>query len=363
MPQHNFERPRGTVVEIEVDSQALCGNMIGDPHRRRVAVYLPEDYENSGSDYPLFVALAGFTGSGLKMLAWQSFGESLPQRIDRLVAEKKMGPAVFALPDGFTSLGGNQYIDSLAVGQWEKFLIDEMIPQLESKFRIRVGREHRALFGKSSGGYGALVHGMRHAETWGAVASHSGDAGFEHLYLPEFPKALDALAAHGGDIRSFVDALRKANKIRGDQFHALMTFAMAATYAPEKTAPLGIELPVDPHTCELDEGRWRRWLKHDPVRIVDEVDARENLTSLRGLYFDCGSRDQYFIHYGNRALARKLVAAGIVHTYEEFPDNHSGVNYRLDRSLPFLFRAVGSCPSSLASVTHGAMNRSRATRP
>jgi enterochelin esterase-like enzyme len=341
MPIHNFQPCRGSFVELVIDSEVLRSNMLGDPHVRSVKIYLPEGYANSDSDYPLFVALAGFTGSGLKLLSWQSFGESVPQRVDRLIAEGRMGPAIFAFPDCFTSLGGNQYIDSISVGAWERFLIDEMLPRIEDGFRVRRGREHRAVFGKSSGGYGSMIHGMKHADTWGAIASHSGDAGFEHLFLPEFPKALDALAPHEGDVAAFLAGLRDSKKIGGGEFHALMTLAMAATYAPEADAPLGIRLPVDPHTCELDESRWQRWLEHDPVRLVERDDVLENLRSLRCLFFDCGSRDQYFIHYGNRALSRRLQAAEIDHIYEEFPDNHSGVDYRLDRSLPLLHDAVG----------------------
>ncbi len=76
--------------------------------------------------------LVGFTGSGLAHLNWKAFGESVPQRLDRLVDEGRMGPVVAAFPDCFTSLGGNQYIDSAAMGRWEAFLIDEMLPRLEA---------------------------------------------------------------------------------------------------------------------------------------------------------------------------------------------------------------------------------------
>ena len=122
MPRHNFERPRGTIIHIAVESEALRNNLLGDPATRDVALYLPEGYDDTDADYPLFVGLAGFTGSGLKLLSWQSFGENLPQRLDRLFAAGSMGPVVAAFPDGFTSLGGNQYVDSPVMGNWERFL-------------------------------------------------------------------------------------------------------------------------------------------------------------------------------------------------------------------------------------------------
>jgi hypothetical protein len=65
-----------------------------------------------------------------------------------------------------------------------------------------------------------------------------------------------------------------------------------------------------------------------------------NLRTLRGIYIDCGWRDQYRIHYGTRQLSRRLAAVGIRHRYEEFDDDHSDVDYRMDVSLPFLYRAL-----------------------
>jgi len=61
---------------------------------------------------------------------------------------------------------------------------------------------------------------------------------------------------------------------------------------------------------------------------------------MRTIYLDCGSRDQYRIHYGARTLSRRLAEAGVAHTYEEFDDDHSDVDYRMDVSLPRLYRAI-----------------------
>jgi len=339
MPIHNFSPLRGRIAEIRVESSALAGNLLGDPTCRSVAVYLPPGYDD-GDDFPLFVDLAAFTSSGLKRLSWSAFGESVPQRIDRLIAEGAMGPTIVAFPDCFTSLGGNQYINSLALGRWEEFITVDLLRALEGSFRVRPGREHRAVYGKSSGGYGALVHGMRHADVWGAAASHSGDVGFDLLYRSDFARTLDALARFDGDVEAFVTHVRKATKIRGDQFHALMSLAMSAIYDPDPEAYWGINLPVDPHTCELDEVAWGRWLAHDPLRMIEAPEHQAGLRSLKGLFIDVGSRDQYLIHYGTRALVRRLIAAGIDHAYEEFDDNHSSVDYRLDVSLPYLYRAL-----------------------
>ena len=74
--------------------------------------------------------------------------------------------------------------------------------------------------------------------------------------------------------------------------------------------------------------------------MIDEKDCQEQLRSLHGLYLEVGSRDQYMLHYGARALVRRLNAARIEHVYEEFPDDHNNTDYRLDISLPYLYAAL-----------------------
>ena len=340
MPTHPFDPPQGRIERMRIDSAALAANLLGDPSTRTVDVYLPPGYDDSVDDYPLFVALAGFTGSGLKLHAWQGFVESVPQRVERLVASGAMGPVVLAFLDGFTSLGGNQYVDSLAMGPWETFLLDEMIPAIESRFRVIKDPRSRAVFGKSSGGYGALIHGLKHADSWGAVACHSGDMGFDSIYLRDFPRVLGALSRYDGDPAAFIRDVQAAERVSGDQMCVLMLLAMAASYDPDPSQPFGIRLPVDPHTGETIDERWSRWLEHDPLRLIDREECRAALASLRGVFIDCGTRDQYYLQYPARVFTRRLAELGIEHTYEEFDGTHSGIDHRMDRSLPFLYRAV-----------------------
>jgi len=127
-------------------------------------------------------------------------------------------------------------------------------------------------------------------------------------------------------------------KLTPAEGHAIMNLCMAATYDPDPRAPNGFRLPFNVETGELIAERWRRWRANDPVNLVAK--HRKNLASLRGIYIDCGSRDQYHIHYGTRLLSRRLHAARIKHSYMEFDDTHSDVDYRMDVSLPFLSRAL-----------------------
>ncbi len=341
-----LKRPKGasgTVVVLEHDSRILRDNPLGDPHQRQLGVWLPPGYDESGNKrFPVLYDLVGFTGSGLAHTAWKPFGDNVPERAARLVHEKKMGPAIIVFPDCFTALGGNQYVNSSAIGGYADYLTRELIPFVDREFRTLASREHRGCFGKSSGGYGAIIHGMKYAKYWGAVASHSGDAYFDFVYWHDWPNTLNELAKYkkgkSDRIRRFLHAVWKKEKLSTAEGHALMNLCMAATYDPDPRAPNGFRVPFDLDTGESIPQRWRAWRRHDPINLVSKYKA--NLKTLRGIYIDCGWRDQYHIHFGARILAKRLAAAGIRHTYEEFDDNHSDVDYRMDRSLPFLYRAL-----------------------
>ena len=363
-----LKRPRGDpgrVVVLEHHSQVLKDNPLGDPHVRKLAAWLPPGYDGSGNKgFPVLYDLVGFTGSGLSHLNWKPFGDNVPERAARLVHEGKMGPVIIVFPDCFTALGGNQYVNSSAIGNYADYIRRELVPFVDREFRTLASREHRGCFGKSSGGYGAMLHGMKYPKSWGAIANHSGDAYFDFVYWHDWPNTLNELAKYrvpkrtpgrydalkesrrkglaagrdDGRIQRFLDAVWRKEKISAAEGHTLMNLCMAATYDPDRRAPLGFRVPFNLESGELLAERWREWRRHDPINLVSQY--RSALKSLRGIYIDCGWRDQYHIHFGSRILSVRLAAAGIRHTYEEFDDNHSDIDYRMDVSLPFLAKAL-----------------------
>jgi len=331
---HKKTYPKGELTRFIFESDLLKGNALGDPHQRQLNVYLPPGYDQMQT-YPVMYYLAAYTNSGLGVTGWRNFGESIPERLDRLISDEKIGPTIMVFPDCFTSLGGNQYLDSPAIGHYASHVHKELIPFVESQLAVKSGAPHRAVLGKSSGGFAAMRFAMDFPGQWGAIANHSGDAGFEVLYRRDFPMVADVLADFNGDIDKFVKRFWRAKKIMGSHILALMHICLAATYDPRET---GIRLPFDLNTCALDDAAWQQWLSHDPVnRVANRTDA---LAGLNGLYMDCGFRDQYFIHYGMRELAQKLEKHNIKHIYEEFNGTHSGIDYRLDESLPYLYEKI-----------------------
>ncbi len=326
--------PEGTVRRLTVDSKVLIGNFLGDSPHRAIDVYIPPGV--SGRGLPLLVCLAGYAGSGLSHTNWRNFVESVPERADRLIGSGAMVPAMIAFPDCFTKLGGNQYINSAIMGRWADFLTEEAVPAVEAAYGCG-GPGKRGVFGKSSGGYGAFLHALLHPDFWSASACHSGDMGWELLQLMDMPRTLRALAKAGG-IKPWLESFFAKDKIKDDDTHVLMVLAMCATYDPDTSAFMGVRLPVDPETCEIIPDRWANWLKWDPLTLVETHAG--GLKKLKALYLDCGDIDQYNLLYGARRMKRALIRHAVPHIYEEFSDDHSAIDYRMDRSLPFLSAAL-----------------------
>jgi enterochelin esterase family protein len=330
-----------------IESDALRGNPCGDAHMRRVPVYLPPSYdEDSSRRFPTVYLLTGFTSRGRALLNDAAWSPAIDDRMDALIELGKRSPGagcaemILVMPDCLTRYGGSQYLNSSATGRYQDHLIDELVPHVDGRFRTLPDRAHRGVAGKSSGGYGALVLGMRHADVFGAVASHSGDMGFDYCYRVDVPRFCTLLQDAGGLDRWFDAFTRKVQKSK-DDFLALNILAMAAAYSPNPdTSPFGIDLPCDLETGEFRDDVWARWLEFDPVHMVKR--HVEALRSLELLYFDCGSADEFHLHHGARALGRRLKGLGIEHRREEFSDGHMNVTYRYDVSLPLLSKVLST---------------------
>jgi hypothetical protein len=284
--------------EFEIESEALRGNPLGDPHVRPLHVWTPDD---GSRVYPAVYVLHAHMRSGPSWFNVEPFQQSYPEDIERLAPD-----AIVVLPDAWTALGGSQWIDSAGVGSYGTYLRDEVVPFVEQRFPAN---GLRALQGKSSGAFGALVNAFARPDVFHAVAAHAPMALFEVTVAHDFP----------------VVARELRETVSHDEVATGEVRALAAAFS-------GGELPFRPDTAELIPEVWERWLVHDPLRIAK---ARpEAVASLRGIWLDAGRRDEYFLDLGAVAL-RDALPAGILH-FELFDGGHRGVSGRYPLSLAWL---------------------------
>jgi hypothetical protein len=335
----------GAVYKLTLpDSPHLASNQIDDTRSRDLIVYTPPGYDVCAfegadtplTDLPLIVYLAAYLSSGMAATNWRPFGDNLVERLDRLMGSGQMAPAVVVMPDGYTPLGGNQYLESSIVGDYGPYIRDDVVGFMERATGAG-GEGRRGCVGFSSGGYGSLIQGFYGSDFWSAIACHSGDMGFEWVYGASLPESLTHLTNKGiekENLGIYINRLKKDPKPSGKDISAFMLLAMGAMYAPNSHTFWGLDLPVCWKTCQLDAEAWTQWKAHDPITIAQTHAGA--LAGLKGVYIDCGDRDQYHIHYGGRILSDMLRGESVDHIYEEFPDNHSSVAYRLDISLPWM---------------------------
>ena len=325
-------------LQIEtISSIVLKENPLGDPRRREIPVYLPPSYgTRRGRRYPVLYYLPGFTGTGRGAVNYNPWKETLVERFDRLIESGKAREAILVIGDGFTAYGGSQYLNSSATGLYEDFIVRELVGYIEDKFMAHRAPEGRALFGGSSGGYGALMLGMRHPDVFGHVYSHSGDAGFEACYAADFLKLCVALEKYGGSLPRFVSAFRASRDKKGFSHETINAIGMSACYSPNPKSPVGFDVPVDLRTGATIPSVWKRWEALDPVNACAGHAGR--LSRLKTLWFDAGVRDEFYLHLGARRLSDALRRLKIKHTYEEHSYGHMDMQPRYDVSLSLLSR-------------------------
>ena len=329
----------GIIITETINSHVLRDNPLGDSNIRQVPVYVPPNYgSNSLTRYPTVYLLSGFTGRGSFMANDSAFDEPIQERLDRLIAAEEIAPMIVVLPDGFTRYGGSQYLNSSATGRYADHLLTEVIPHIDHKFRTRPEAAYRAIGGKSSGGFGALVHGMRRPDLFGAIACHSGDMSFDYCYKPDFVKFINAAARNQIDSYEtlkqwLADFSPKMHPKPPAFFDVLHMSAMAACYSPNPRSPAGFDLPFELYTGKLRTRIWTHWLAWDPVEMLEDSDHAAALRQMKLVYLDCGSRDEYALHLGARIFTRRLSELSIDHTYEEFDGGHRQTQFRYDVSL------------------------------
>jgi S-formylglutathione hydrolase FrmB len=323
----------GSLDEHVLESEALRGNRLGDPHQRPLWVYTPPSVGET--PLPSIYLIQGHTGQIDMWRNRSAFRPNVVELIDALFTDDGCPPALVVFVDAWTSYGGSQFLDSPGVGNYHTYLCEEIVPFVDARYRTLNDAAHRAIAGKSSGGYGAMVTPMLRPDLFGGLATHAGDALFELCYLPDFRDAVRALRdSYDGSFDAFwADFRSRPAFSKSTDFALLNTWAMAACYSANKDG--SIDLPFDTETGQLIDEIWQRWLAWDPVRMVDR--HAEALRGLRAIYIDSGTRDQYYLDLGAAGFRRALERIGVTDVFFElFDATHSSIEYRYPIALRYL---------------------------
>lgn len=333
----------GRLDEHEFTSDLLVDNPLGDPHVRPLWVYVPPGYDDDATrSYPAVYVIQGFTGH---LAMWRNrvpYRQPFLETADAVFAAGEVPPAVVVYVDAWTRYGGSQFVDSAGTGKYHSYLCDEVVPWVDAHYRTLDAAAHRAISGKSSGGFGAMITPMLRPDLFGALATHAGDNLYEYCYLSEFGQMVRHLRDYDGDIMAWwADFTSRVSFTKGCDNDLLGLIGIAACFSP---GPDGTpELPFDPVTGVVRPEVWQRWLDWDPVRMVpDHVDA---VRSLHSIWIDAGTRDEWYLDVGAQAYRQALADAGVaddVVRFELFDATHGGIDYRYPPALAWLCERIAA---------------------
>jgi hypothetical protein len=331
----------GRIDERVITSELLRANPLGDPCERPVWVYLPPGYDDEPArSYPSVYVIQGYTGHVAMWRNRSAYRQPFPETADAVFAGGQAPPAIVVYVDAWTAYGGSQFVDSPGTGRYHSYLCDEVVPWVDGRYRTVADAGHRAIMGKSSGGFGAMITPMLRPDLFGALATHAGDSLYEFCYVPEFGKCVRHLRDYDGDIwRWWADFRSRTSFTKEADMDLLMLLGVSACFSagPDGT----VELPFDPRTGVLRPQVWQRWLDRDPVRMVPRY--ADQLRSLRAIWIDAGTRDEWFLDVGAEAFRAALREAGVpddVIHFELFDASHMAIDYRYPLSLAWLCQRI-----------------------
>jgi hypothetical protein len=331
-----FRDLAGTLHQETIDSDLLKGNPLGDPHVRPVWVYTPPGYSGGDQRYPAIYVIQGYSGQVAMWGNTQAFRQPFVVTADQVFARNPDLGCILVYVDAWTAYGGSQFVDSPGTGKYHSYLCDEVVPWVDARFRTIPDRDSRAIAGKSSGGFGAMITPMLRPDLFGALATHAGDALYEYCYLNEFAKSARALREYDYDIQKFwADFTSRTSMTR--EHDVSLTMVLGCTAAFSADADGTPRLPFDPRSGQLIPELWDRWLAWDPIRMIDRYAGE--LRSLRAVWIDAGTRDEWFLDLGAEAFRDGLTRIGLPAdriAFELFPAGHGGIDYRYPLAVEWL---------------------------
>jgi enterochelin esterase-like enzyme len=136
----------GGLDELEIESEALRGNALGDPNVRPLWVYTPPGYDDEPERrYPCVYVIQGLTGQLDMWRNREPFRPNYPEMVDELFARGEAPPTLVAFVDCWTSLGGSQFLNSPGTGRYQDFLCDEAVAFVDERYRTIPDRDHRGI--------------------------------------------------------------------------------------------------------------------------------------------------------------------------------------------------------------------------
>jgi S-formylglutathione hydrolase len=307
--QSETQFANGKVLTVKVHSPSIENNLLGDSEFRKVSVYLPPGYDqNSDRNYPVIYMLSDMNGTNEDWFHI-SGNQLLTEIVDKSIRSGKIKPMIMVFPDGKNKFGGCWYTNSPVSGNWEDFVVNDLVNYIDQNFRTLPFAMSRGIAGKGMGGYGALKLATTNPGVFSAVYSLNALVDFETLINQ--PYIWD---------NSFKTAALATKYPTNDEF-ANKLMGMAVAFAPDKTKKSVYGNLPKSENGEISEVVYQKWLKHDPMFMIQE--NLKNLRALKTINIDCSTAENIIML--NSRYAEVLTGKRIKHSFTHFEGNGNEV--------------------------------------
>ena len=299
------EAAKSQVVSRELRSEKFAGNKIGTGPVRKMVVYLPVGYDSTAARYPVIY----FLSNPFREYRSDFDTNDAQGLFDRAIASGVIGRFILVSVDMTTTLGSSWYVNSPVTGNWEDFMVQDLVPYIDANFKTLPSRDSRGILGDFMGGYGAIRFGMKHPDVFGTVyAMHPVGTGSGVQVMYSRPNW------------EFLANAKSLDDVKKDGFSQIFTSIYQAHLPDPERPPLFIDLQAHKNGDQLviDTAVTERLRNNFFIESMVPQYA-DNLKSLRGFKFDWSRSDTNYDHvYSNQALTHKLNEFGIPHEAEEY---------------------------------------------
>jgi S-formylglutathione hydrolase FrmB len=301
------------IVDVTVHSPGLEHNLLGDPADQPVSIYLPDAYaKDTERRFPVLYFLHGYGGPPATHFSAVTFQAAL----DKDIAAGTVKPMIVVLPNGSNKYHGAFYANSSTTGNWDDYIVKDVVGYVDSHYRTLAFSQRRGLAGHSMGGFGALTLGFRHPEVFSSIYAMS-------------PCCTDMVGDMGSSRQEWVEAaaLKSPDDVptalKTGHFLVAADTSLAAALAPDPDKKLFGDLPFVMENGELktDPVAYSRIASNMPANMV--VPLLPKIAQLRGIFIEYGAQENFsHIVIGANETAQRLSQAGISNTLEVFQGNH-----------------------------------------
>ncbi len=320
----------GKLETQTVRSARFDHNRIGIGPERRISVWLPKGYDGGRRRYPVIYLLPNLFDTDATFFAQYNAHTVFDQAVDRGV----IGEVIVVSADFSTPLGSSLYVNSPVTGDWEDFMVRNLVPYVDGRYRTLATSASRGLLGDRMGGHGAIRFGMKHPEVFGTIyALHPVGTGYgiqTMLSRPNWDILLNA---------------KSLDDVMPDLFCRIFTAIFQAHLPNPDKAPLFVDMPARRENGRMVAEAALVTKLQDGFFLERMIPAYAgNLKQLRGFAFDWGRNDTNYDHiYSNEAFTQQLDEYGVAHEAEAYNggwgDRHWGMDGRvMTDAMPFFAR-------------------------